>query len=179
MPGRQFLRYFRFPKNAELSKQWVIRLKRDQWVPFPYSKVCSDHFFDSDFTERSLHKVFSVHSGQRVQLLLEQGAIPNTDPQEGSFREPRVPLRSNRVVREPIITSASRSPSPSDLPENQQLDDNQVESEIDKDRVEPNEDWEDDWVTSSESDGDGEEEWFDTSDDKDAEEDEEWVDVEG
>ena len=116
VPGRQFVRYFSFPKNAELSKQWVIRLKRDQWVPSPYSRLCSDHFFDSDFTERSLNKVISATSVKRVQLLLRKGAVPNTDPQDGSFREPRVPLRSNRVVREPILASDDRSPSPCPIP---------------------------------------------------------------
>ena len=58
-------------------------------------------------------------------------------------------------MQEPIIASGDRSPSPcpSDLPENQQLDDNQVENEIDED-AEFNEECEDDWEISSESDGD-------------------------
>ena len=89
--------------------------------------MCSDHFFDSDFTEKSLQKVISAtpgkrgKRGKRVHLLLKEGSVPNTDPQDGSFRDPRVPLRSKRVVREPIIAAEhqSSSPCPSDLLENQ------------------------------------------------------------
>ena len=110
MPGRQFVRYYRFPKNAELSKQWVIRLKRDQWVPSLYSKVCSDHFFDSDFTERSLHKVISANSGHRVQLLLEQGAIPNYDPRDDESSQPGVSMADiyqYMVVSVPLLLFCS------------------------------------------------------------------------
>ena len=43
-----------FPRNPEISSQWIARISRQQedgkpWQPTKYSKVCSEHFNPSDF----------------------------------------------------------------------------------------------------------------------------------
>ncbi|GFS79331.1 THAP domain-containing protein 3 [Nephila pilipes] len=42
--------FFGFPlKNLSLVKTWVKMLRRDNFQPSPYSKICSDHFDESCF----------------------------------------------------------------------------------------------------------------------------------
>lgn len=39
--------YYKFPlKDKELTKRWVINMRRDRWFPTPTSYICSTHFLD-------------------------------------------------------------------------------------------------------------------------------------
>ena len=170
VPGRNFVRYFLFPKDPELSKQWLLRLKRDKWTPSPWSRICSDHFFSSDFTECSLNRILS--SNKRVHLYLKKGAVPNSDPQTGSFRDPR--NLSRLSVHERVVPPVSQ---PVEIEAENEVEieaENEVECEVNEAS-----EWEDDW-SSCEDEIESEDEWHDLSDGGcDEEEEDEWVDVEG
>ena len=40
---------FSFPKNIERRKLWVAALRRKEFQPTKYSKICADHFEDACF----------------------------------------------------------------------------------------------------------------------------------
>lgn len=42
---------FRFPNDGERRKQWIRKIKRANWKPSAYSRVCSKHFIDGRPTE--------------------------------------------------------------------------------------------------------------------------------
>ncbi|KAK4876049.1 hypothetical protein RN001_012471 [Aquatica leii] len=39
-------------KNDERLKRWLNAIKRENFIPTKYSKICSDHFLLSDYLER-------------------------------------------------------------------------------------------------------------------------------
>ena len=45
-PGVSF---FSFPKENDLRRKWIVKVKRQDWSPTKYSKLCSDHFDNSCF----------------------------------------------------------------------------------------------------------------------------------
>ena len=59
--------YFNFPDNAagdkgKLRRQWLKRIRRFQdssrsWKPLASTKICSDHFDESDFVYRGINKL--------------------------------------------------------------------------------------------------------------------------
>ncbi|KAG0444503.1 hypothetical protein HPB47_013727, partial [Ixodes persulcatus] len=38
------VRFHHFPADPELSKQWVLAMRRDKFVPNKHSVLCSEHF---------------------------------------------------------------------------------------------------------------------------------------
>ncbi|XP_075038253.1 THAP domain-containing protein 1-like [Mixophyes fleayi] len=45
--------FFRFPmKNPEYLAKWLAVIRRDQWKPSIYSRLCSDHFTEEDYMLR-------------------------------------------------------------------------------------------------------------------------------
>lgn len=49
---------FRFPKDPALRQKWTNALRRKDWKPTKYTKLCSDHFTESQIDR----------SGARVRL---------------------------------------------------------------------------------------------------------------
>ncbi|KAH7952328.1 hypothetical protein HPB52_021468 [Rhipicephalus sanguineus] len=43
---------FRFPANPGRRRLWLAQVKRDDWEPTSASRICSDHFKDSDYELR-------------------------------------------------------------------------------------------------------------------------------
>ena len=37
-------KFFRFPADKEQTERWIAAVKRKNWCPTEYSRVCSDHF---------------------------------------------------------------------------------------------------------------------------------------
>ena len=42
--GKPNTRFFSFPKDEERKGKWIAAIRRDNWQPSKYSKVCSAHF---------------------------------------------------------------------------------------------------------------------------------------
>ena len=48
--GRGFLKFYRLPKDTQRRDKWVARMRRQfGWKPSKHTKICSDHFHESDF----------------------------------------------------------------------------------------------------------------------------------
>ncbi len=45
--------FFKFPKDAKVLKEWLIKMKRNDhgmpYKPTKYSVMCSEHFVEEDF----------------------------------------------------------------------------------------------------------------------------------
>ena len=82
---RNFISYHQFPKDKELRSQWLARLKRDDFVPSPSTKICSDHFFINDFNEADVEKRLQppAPGSKNRTMRLKSGSIPNTDSENG------------------------------------------------------------------------------------------------
>lgn len=86
--------YFKFPTDKRMKKRWITAIKRDEGRCFTVckaTKVCSDHFVESDFWT-------SVASGRR---LLRDTAVPSVfafhkvKPQRKPPLQRSVPLQSS------------------------------------------------------------------------------------
>ena len=56
IPSRDFLRYISLPKDPTEREKWLIRMNRDprSWNPKYHTRICTDHFQESDFIEADL-----------------------------------------------------------------------------------------------------------------------------
>ena len=39
---------FRFPTNPDQRNKWISAIRRDNWSPSEYSRLCSDHFLTAE-----------------------------------------------------------------------------------------------------------------------------------
>ena len=95
LPGRQFVRFFRFPKDPQMRKKWSGRLGRDAkfFTPTDESRICSDHFTDEDIDAASLQR-FAQNPNSYIKLLPD--AIPNTDRYTGRYIRHESPKTTTR-----------------------------------------------------------------------------------
>ena len=63
---KQNIIFDRFPSEPERKEKWLKKLRRKDWQPSKHSKICSDHF-----TESNLNRTY-----KRVKL--REDAIPTT-----------------------------------------------------------------------------------------------------
>ena len=88
---RDFLRYLPLPKEPVAKDAWLKRMKRNlkSWNPSSSTRVCTDHFFESDFREDDLVRHRNkVNSDKRTQIRLRPNSVPNTDRTTGRFADP-------------------------------------------------------------------------------------------
>ena len=88
---RSFLRYFLIPRDVTMRKKWVARIGRDHFNPSNYTRICSDHFHDSD-----MDTSFLESGGKKVKL--RPGAIPNTDRSTGAKLDPLQTQQKRRKI---------------------------------------------------------------------------------
>lgn len=91
--------YHKFPTDVHMKKRWIIAIKRDEGPQFSVSgatKVCSDHFVESDFWR-------SMASGRR---LLRDTAVPSVfafrkvkPPRKPPLQRSACPLPSKKTAR--------------------------------------------------------------------------------
>ena len=78
--NRKFLRHYRFPKDPELQKEWMLRTERFDLKEIDPSNswVCSEHFDDGDFEESNFlrSKLFYYN---RMQIPIKLDAVPKID----------------------------------------------------------------------------------------------------
>ena len=86
-PSRSF---YRFPKDQQRKKKWLVQTKRDQWDPKSSDRLCDAHFEPQMFT-------IQVSTGKRV---LKETAIPTIF--EHRPKPKRRPTRVKRnIIEEP------------------------------------------------------------------------------
>ena len=102
---RNFISYHQFPKDKELRSQWLARLKRDDFVPSPSTKICSDHFFINDFNEADVEKRLQppAPGSKNRTMRLKSGSIPNTDRLTGEFSDPLNPVERRPITHREYI----------------------------------------------------------------------------
>ena len=102
-PGRKFLKFHKLPADPIRRKAWVARMKRDlKWKPSNYTKICSDHFSVSDFSEADLAKWEDSVPGTKPSIIrLKPDAIPNTDRVTGNAVDLLQPENPFKVRRGP------------------------------------------------------------------------------
>ncbi|KAH7947703.1 hypothetical protein HPB52_015213 [Rhipicephalus sanguineus] len=69
---------FRFPANPGRRRLWLAQVKRDDWEPTSASRICSDHFKDSDYELRR----------QDGLKKLRPDAVPTVFPVRGVLEQP-------------------------------------------------------------------------------------------
>ncbi|XP_035204623.1 THAP domain-containing protein 5-like isoform X2 [Stegodyphus dumicola] len=42
-------RMFRFPRNEERRRKWIVNSRRDQWIPGPGAYLCEVHFEENQY----------------------------------------------------------------------------------------------------------------------------------
>ena len=97
--GRGFLRYITLPTDKALKQKWVLRMNRDprSWQPSLSTRVCTEHFFLSDFQEADLERYHArTNPETRTLVRLKVDSVPNTDRRTGSFANPLVQTTSKR-----------------------------------------------------------------------------------
>lgn len=87
LPG---LSFHEIPADEALRQQWIKAIRRDDWEPNTnsnYSRVCSRHFTETEFTE-----------GKRRRL--KKGVVPSVFPEYPAYLRPQ-PLkeRSSENIR--------------------------------------------------------------------------------
>ena len=81
IPGRPFLRFFRFPKDPVMRSKWSAGLGRDlrYFTPTDESRICSDHFRDEDIEPRSVQRFLENDDpAKKTCIKLLTDSIPNT-----------------------------------------------------------------------------------------------------
>ena len=89
MPGRKFLRFFRFPKDPEMRKKWTARIGRDvkYFKATDGTRICSDHFTDEDLDPQSIQRFLqNTDPEKKSHIKLLTDAVPNTDRLTGHYR---------------------------------------------------------------------------------------------
>ena len=76
LEGRNFLRFFNFPKDPKLAKSWKLRIGRRLQDITNNMRVCSDHFADTDFIN---HVKINTFYYEGMHIKLKPMAVPNTD----------------------------------------------------------------------------------------------------
>ncbi|KAK4318817.1 hypothetical protein Pmani_010240 [Petrolisthes manimaculis] len=71
---------FGFPRNSELAGKWILAIKRSNFTPSQYSKVCELHFKPEDIRWETSH--FDEATGTKLTAKLQKpqlcdGAVPS------------------------------------------------------------------------------------------------------
>ncbi|XP_060877180.1 THAP domain-containing protein 1-like, partial [Metopolophium dirhodum] len=94
-PGKS-IHFFRFPiKNEELTQLWVNAIRRKNFNPTQWSRICSVHFTENDFMIRS----------DADRPLLKINAVPSVFPSfptyyQNKSKKPRKPPTLRTITNE-------------------------------------------------------------------------------
>ena len=69
------LSFFRFPADAVLCHDWIVKCKRGDTFDPNTERICSDHFVDNDFEPSYLSR---LSLGFRVRPSLKRDAVPSS-----------------------------------------------------------------------------------------------------
>lgn len=91
---------FKFPKDLNLQRKWCQAIRREGknrclWKPTLYSRICGNHFLESDFLP------LAEQIGQRVHRRLRAEAVPSVfafnKRKDKTSREERYQLRTEKT----------------------------------------------------------------------------------
>eukprot|EP00794_Sanderia_malayensis_P012242 gene12242-13503_t len=88
----------RFPVDKEEKRKWLINMRLENWQPSQYSKICSDHFKESDIDR----------TGCRVTL--KRSAVPTRFKQFPSHLKKAIKKRKLPSARSVAATSTDEGP---------------------------------------------------------------------
>ncbi|XP_055939658.1 THAP domain-containing protein 2-like [Argiope bruennichi] len=79
---------FSFPRDENTRRAWISAIKRDNFVPTKYSKVCAKHFPENQFL--TVREAFNTSTGELIQVPMEYkrlvpGAVPSIFPNLPSY----------------------------------------------------------------------------------------------
>ncbi|KAH6929152.1 hypothetical protein HPB50_023951 [Hyalomma asiaticum] len=116
---------FRFPRSPRRQKRWLAEVKRDNWEPTAYSRVCSAHLEDSNFEQRrqdGLRKlrpdaVPTVFPSRTTSTCWKPTEMPGClvqSPGPAATPQPRLPLGdiSNDSAHVKVLIAEERSCNP-------------------------------------------------------------------
>ncbi|CAL1292875.1 unnamed protein product [Larinioides sclopetarius] len=63
------IKVYSFSAETELRRKWILAIKRDNFTPTKYSKVCQLHFNESDFLTTS--KAVDPKTGNGLEVPLK------------------------------------------------------------------------------------------------------------
>ena len=46
--GMADIKFFHFPRDEERRSKWIAAIKRQNWTPSEYSRLCSAHFITGE-----------------------------------------------------------------------------------------------------------------------------------
>lgn len=100
---RKKISFFQFPKGADERHKWLRAIRRTDYVPTDYSKVCSLHFVDTDFETDRKDSNRWRSGGRLKKKILKIDAVPSIFPHFPSYLQGRATSR-----RSERATSTSR-----------------------------------------------------------------------
>lgn len=93
-----FIFFCRFPlKNIELTKKWLVAIRRQKWHPKPTDFICSEHFASSSFR---------MYSSQRR---LKEDAVPEIFDFPPHLKKKEV--RNHRALERNAVSSSATTVS--------------------------------------------------------------------
>ena len=67
---------FKFPENAKLRKEWLIRMKRESFEPTKHSPLCAVHFTQDSFKQNLAVRSLLGTAFKPRRLDLKEDAVP-------------------------------------------------------------------------------------------------------
>ena len=67
---------FKFPENAKLRKEWLIRMKRESFEPTKHSRLCAEHFTQDSFKQNLAVRSLLGTAFKPRRLNLKEDAVP-------------------------------------------------------------------------------------------------------
>ncbi|VEN43569.1 unnamed protein product [Callosobruchus maculatus] len=111
------IEYFRFPKQDDIAKQWVVACRREDKINLKNASICSEHFLPECFEIPLRQRL--LNCSPKNARILKEGALPSLklplrgtlDRNAGSERSDRITKwrRKKKVVPEQPSTSTATS----------------------------------------------------------------------
>lgn len=90
--GNGKAKLYSFPKDKDLRRKWILKLRRPKWKPGSFDKLCALHFVDEDFRPKKEGK---------TRIFLKPNAVPSQ----------RLPIASCAIPVPPRTTNNSQASS--------------------------------------------------------------------
>lgn len=91
-PRNKDIIYHVFPKDEVISKQWIVKCKRQDKINTKFASICSSHFLPSDY-ERDL-------KNELLGLPLKKTLKPDAIPSQNLVVEKTVPTETQKTQQQ-------------------------------------------------------------------------------
>uniref|UniRef100_A0A2C9KUE1 THAP-type domain-containing protein n=1 Tax=Biomphalaria glabrata TaxID=6526 RepID=A0A2C9KUE1_BIOGL len=81
------IHFFHFPKDDTLRKQWIIKMRRENFTPSKFSVLCSEHFEESDLEPKCRPSFLRslLMSEERIKSVRPR-LLPGTVPSKFQYK---------------------------------------------------------------------------------------------